>query len=381
MTKPTFVIYINNLLAYSVFCILKLFFFKKNPKASDSILFINSGQIGDLIVSSILFDNEEKFSVKYNKIVILVKDDYQELYSSYQGTFIIKFYNYKKYKWNIIYKIKLLKELRELNLKYCFNLTAARGILNDEMAILSGAKETFALNSDWKYLKKIFGEKMDSFYKEIIGKESLNEYEKHFNVLKYLVTEPILSFTPNGNKILFHFNGSNKNIINAIKDKKKLIIIAPFSSEMNRDWPMDKLKKLIALLLPNKFEIILIGSESQKGELELIHPNNKQILILAGEIKLNEIPTLLNFSSLFIGLDSGLTHIALRLRIPTIAIIGGGMYGKFLPSPLSKENIKYLFADCDHFLCEWNCKYYEKKCLTNVPVNEVYTSILSLLRN
>ena len=74
------------------------------------------------------------------------------------------------------------------------------------MAILSGAEETVALNSDWKYLKKMFGKRMDSLYKEIIGKDNINEYEKHFAVLNYLIKSPTLSFTSKGNNLFFDLN-------------------------------------------------------------------------------------------------------------------------------------------------------------------------------
>ncbi|MFA6597902.1 MAG: glycosyltransferase family 9 protein [Ignavibacteriaceae bacterium] len=380
MTKPILFTYLNNLIAYSIFSLLKIILPKKNYSSGKSILFINSGQIGDLIVSSILFDNEEFLFREYTKIILLVKDDYQELFVAYHGKFLIEFYNYRKYKWNIFYKIKLLIKLRSVGFRYCFNLTAARGILNDEMAILSGAEETLALNSDWKYLKKIFGKRMDSLYKEIIGKDHINEYEKHFTVLNYLVKSPVLSFTSRGNNLFFDLNNLNRRIVEPITQKEKLIVVAPYSSELNRDWPIEKYNPLIGLLINDGFKIILLGSKSQKRKLELFNVSNNEVVVLAGKLKLHEIPTLLNLATLFIGLDSGLTHIALRLNIPTVAIIGGGMHGKFLPAPFISENIKYLSAGCEYFLCEWKCKYHVQKCVADIQTDVVYASILTLLK-
>lgn len=379
MTKPSYIIYCNNILAYILFSILKLIFPKNTAAGTSSALFINSGQLGDIIISTLIFDNEEKLLKKHHSITFVIKEEYKQLFASYKGGINILFYNYKHYKWNLIYKIKLLRSLRSTKFKYCFNLTAARGILNDELSLLAGAEETYALNSDWKYLKKIFGKRMDSYYNGIIGRDNVNEYEKHFAVLKYLLPNPFLQFTQKGNIILFELDQKNKTNVEGDHGNNRRIIIAPFSSLMNRDWPINKLKHLFEKLKETNYKVTLIGSKSQKKKLVMFGKTNEQIKVLAGELPLNKLPILLNSSILFVGLDSGLTHLALRLGIPTVAIIGGGMHGKFLPSPCSKGRANYLFATCDYFMCEWNCRYKEKKCITDVDVCDVYNTIEAIL--
>lgn len=355
-------------------CILPVTAQKKNK----SILFINSGQIGDLIVSSTLFENEQALLANYKRIVFLFRDDYKELFFNYAGCIEIKYYNYFKYKFNPFYKFRLLKGLRDVNFKYCFNLSAARGILNDEMAILIGAGETFALNSDWKHLKKLFGGKMDSFYSEIIGNTVFNEYEKHFFVLKHLLINPSICFNSVTNNFLFNLKASNPIIDKMVVDKREIIAIAPFSSNTTRDWPLEKLISLIALLVKDNYRIVILCSKKQSSKLNGIENVDNQVIILNGILQLNEIPLFLTQTKVFLGLDSGITHIAIRLGIPTVALIGGGMFGKFLPPPFSCDFNKFLYESCEYFNCEWRCRYKEKNCINNVSVEVVYEALLFL---
>ena len=152
-------IYIKSLIDLFILVILRLLlkpFFAK----SNNILFINTGQIGDLIVSSIILENDIVFEGK-GEIVFVVKDQYLQLFKNYNGKVKILGYNYIKYKYSLLYKYKFLMNLRHIGFKKCYNLTTARGILNDQMALLSGAEEIYCLNSNWKYLTNFFGKKLD----------------------------------------------------------------------------------------------------------------------------------------------------------------------------------------------------------------------------
>lgn len=120
-------------------------FFLKSEKRNEkkSILFINTGQIGDLMVSSLLLDNDDIFD--NSRVYFLIKDKYLELFKEYYGKVEIIGYNYQRYKWSIFFKIKFIKYLHSLKLSKCYNVTSARGILNDEMSLLSGADEVYCL--------------------------------------------------------------------------------------------------------------------------------------------------------------------------------------------------------------------------------------------
>jgi ADP-heptose:LPS heptosyltransferase len=79
--------------------------------------------------------------------------------------------------------------------------------------------------------------------------------------------------------------------------------------------------------------------------------------------------------SLYIGNDSGLTHLAHQLNAPLIAIIGGGKFGKFFPYK-EREDAVFLFDQMDCFGCDWNCIHDKRYCLINVSPELVYAKII-----
>lgn len=359
-----FICFIKNIIGYIEYLVLKVILFNSKRKSENNILFINTGQIGDLIVSSIILENDQVFEGK-GKIIFVVKDQYLQLLKNYNGKVEILGYNYSKYKFSLLYKYKFLINLRHIGFRRCYNLTTARGILNDQMALLSGAEEIYCLNSNWEYLTKFFGKRLDQKYSKIITKNYFNEYDKNIEVIKSINKK----YTP-----VFNYN----KVFPLIENNNDYdIAIVPFSSENNRDWEIQKFDKLITVL-SQKYKIILLGSFVQRMKLYNLKNDNNNIIVKAGELNLNDLPNVIKNTKLFLGLDSGLTHIALKVETPLIAIIGGGNYGKFFPYKESGK-VKYLYHKMDCFSCEWRCVHKEPYCLTEVSVDEVLENVNELI--
>lgn len=365
--------YLKNYFEFLVFWVLNIILPTVN-KRNDSLLLINTGQIGDLVVSSVLLENPKIFN-GYEKVQFLIRHQYLELFKNYKGRVEFIGYNYINYKFSLIYKFKFLSILRKEGFKKCIHLTAARGILNEEITHLVGAKETIALNSFWKYLGNSLGKYFDKKYSRIIASDILNEYEKHYELIKFLGGSET--------KIVFNndvtFGEENNSINKNFEDYKESIVIAPFSSLMNREWKREYYFASIHKLKENH-KIVLLGAENQKKDLEELSGKSANVRVLAGELKLHEIPILLKKAKLFIGQDSGLTHIALKMGTPLIAIIGGGEFGRFFPYKES-EKVKYLYSKMDCFLCHWQCKKKEMFCITEISADDVILEVKNVFSN
>ena len=345
----------------------------KNNK-SQNLLFINTGRIGDLVVSSALLENPDVFN-NYNEVVFVVNENYAELFNDYSGRVQFVKYDHKKYKYSLKYRLDFLNRLRNKCFSYCINLTAARGMLNDEITLLSGAKHKYCLNKNYRYLGNFYGKKMDKKYDGIIADDIINEYEKHFELMKFLNKDYTKSFQIENT---FTFRTDKINLSDDLSGKQNFIVIAPFSSERNRDWSKNKLQDLIRVL-SNKYLIILLGSKLQQRELYSLKDDSNSVEVMAGLLKLNEVAGILKRCKLFIGGDSGLTHIALKIGIPFISLIGGGQFGRFFPIGESEKR-KFLYHKVDCFGCEWNCIHPERYCITEVKVETVLTEANKILK-
>jgi len=373
--EPALLTYLKNTFAFSILLLQRLFL--RPAVKGSNILFINTGQIGDLIISSVIFRNAESIKKIYGKIYLLVKKEYGELAESYTGVNVIK-WNCKKYKYNILYRVKFSGGLRRLGISDCYNLTAARGVTVDELSLLSGAKNIYALNSNFRYLKKLFGKITDNMYSNILAENVENEFEKNLAVLKYLDIKNYKTET---------FLNINSSVLKRIKTKLKpfdsniKIVIAPFTELKIKNWCKEKYIELIKLILETykNAVILLIGTKSMMHEIDYFVSNHsKRVINLAGKHSIMESAAILYFSNLFIGNDSGFTHIAKALHKPLIGIIGGGSNGYFIPYSQKQEEV-YLFKTMNCFKCEWRCIHKKPYCLTDVSVDEVMENINSLL--
>ncbi len=80
-------------------------------------------------------------------------------------------------------------------------------------------------------------------------------------------------------------------------------------------------------------------------------------------------------SKLFIGNDSGFTHIAKAIGIPFIAVIGGGMYGKFFQDAATNKSQYFFYDTMDCFGCKWNCIYDKPYCITNIKPADIFIAV------
>jgi heptosyltransferase-2 len=273
--------------------------------------------------------------------------------------------------------------LKKIGFGKCIHLTAARGIINDELALLSCASEVICLNNNWKYLKKLFGKRMDSYYDEVIYYDTINEHLRHVQIMGHILDKKINPDSVINIKETTENAAITKlNSLWAGYDSKHIVAIAPMSDELLRNWDNKNYIQLCQQIIRNhKHSIVLLGTQSQREKIdEIAKFDEKRIFNASGYFSVLESAAIVKHSDLFIGNDSGFTHIAKALNKKFIAIIGGGSYNMFFPYN-EKENDNLFFHKMDCFSCEWKCIYDKAYCVQNVTVQQVYSRTAELLKN
>lgn len=163
-------------------------------------------------------------------------------------------------------------------------------------------------------------------------------------------------------KLYMHPNALDEFSEN-IKEFKDNILIHSQSGGDIKDW--DKFYELVQTL--NRTDIIQVGGEDDKR----INGTRD----MRGKLTFNETYCLCKKSKLFIGLDSGIEHIATASDIPTIILQGAsipetsGAFGKNVVHIVSKSP------------CELRCHGISgkcikgTKCINNITVEEVLTQV------
>jgi len=159
---------------------------------------------------------------------------------------------------------------------------------------------------------------------------------------------------------------------------RPIIAIKPGSSfGQARVWPVQQQMELTKKLTAENRQIVLVGSTSSRAIAEAIMTGLKLNLVdLVGKLTLEEVPPILARCQVFVGNDSGLTHLANLLGVPVVALFGPTdpeTCGPVLP-PVSILKKSVPCAPCSYKTCP-----YDHRCLNNIQPDEVYQAVRNFL--
>jgi len=165
------------------------------------------------------------------------------------------------------------------------------------------------------------------------------------------------------------------------KTSRYVIGMSPGGDRKNRHWKAEHYAKLADMLIDSlNAQIILLGSPVETDIAAYIESQMRNIPInLAGQLSLDELTYIMNQFDLLVANDSGPMHIAIALKIPTVAIFGPSdpaMTGPYASHDLFRVVSKDIHCrpclkeTCDHVLC-----------LESLMPDEVYSKCIELLKD
>lgn len=186
-----------------------------------------------------------------------------------------------------------------------------------------------------KIIRTLFwfsGKKVAATNKGRKAKKELTRHEnKIFQPVKSMFENHIETFV----KLGFSLDLSNpvfpekvilpKEILNEIPFlNEKKIGIAPFAQYESKVYPLDLMQKVIDELATNSnYSIYLFGGG--KKEIELLNKlqnNHKNVVVLAGKLKLEQELAIISNLGVMLSMDSGNAHIAAMLGVKVITLWG-----------------------------------------------------------
>jgi ADP-heptose:LPS heptosyltransferase len=101
------------------------------------------------------------------------------------------------------------------------------------------------------------------------------------------------------------------------------LVIHPGSGSRNKNWPLGHWAELLGELVPAFDEVLLISGESDTDMLEAVRPLIPATkLRLCANRSLWDLVSELSQATLFIGHDSGVSHVAAATGVATVALFG-----------------------------------------------------------
>ena len=213
-------------------------------------------------------------------------------------------------------------------------------------------------------------------------KENIEGHNSWYNNAK-LLKRLNVTVTKTDYVKLLHVNKKNSDL----SFPEKFVIISPGTSKrrLAKTWQKEKFAKLM-LLLKEKYglcSVLVGGMDNQVYNSEIISILEKKgrkkdidILDLTGKIGLGSLCSVIRRASLFVGIDSGVMHMASSLDIPVV-----GLFGPTDPFYVGPQNDRSIVVREESMECVpcylAYCKH--RDCMRKLDVYKVFDACKQLL--
>ena len=283
-----------------------------------------------------------------------------------------------RYRWNI------LRKVRNFGAKIAIQPTYSREFYHGDSLIRASnasKKVSSAGNmSNRDQLKSILA---DRWHTELIpsSPEQLSELERNAEFFSGFIKKLYLPSYP-------ELELSGDCNIQELK-RKSFYILSLGANKKYREWPYKYYAKIAQKIHKKTGWLGLIcGAENEFDLGEHIKKLcDAPLQNYTGQTTLSELTCLLAKSQILISNETGTAHIANAVGTPTVCILGGGHFGRFVPYPeLSGKinNLKVVYHKMPCYGCDWKCVYHIKDedpapCISNISVDAVWNEVKILL--
>jgi len=379
-------------------------------KKAKKILILRPDNLGDIILFSGMLREIRKY---YNnsKIIILVKRDFSDYvklcphvdevlnwedllddikYSAISNKIVKKISNKKivdlisKIVWHIRRNTKYKSDLLISPVR---SVTGGKDGIHWVVSQLK-SKEKIGISGDICRQTTLEDKQAVGIYSKRMHIEKENYWQHelitHMEYLKYIgVTDGIKNLWPE----LWQGVCENVNVEKLMPCNRGAvtIVVCPGSAEAVKNYPVEKYEDIFKSVdaIPNT-KLILLGTKRDavlcdKIKNSLIGCENiTGIYNLAGKTSILQMMKVVEMSDLLLTVDTSVAHVGITLKKPTVAIVGGGHYGRFLPWG-NDEILKVSKKVMGCFYCNWKCVYPEVRCIRDIPAKCVASNINYLL--
>ncbi len=236
--------------------------------------------------------------------------------------------------------------------------------------IISIVRYKHLINISATWLQKIIGIKIPAkLLPTLLEESNLNK-------------KSIVDYMHNEESLLIRLSYSKDHPLSKIFDKKTIVFSTGSSEKWSsKRWEIEKFILLIKKLKTPYLDIALVGTDIEKDDALLIEHTIPDIKNFVGKTTLGELKILLANAMLYVGNDSGPSHMAAALGTNTVTIFASTgihhcvKFGKYQGSHYCikpKEDI--TCHPCYKPKCPTN-----KECTKSISVDEVYTVIQRII--
>lgn len=171
--------------------------------------------------------------------------------------------------------------------------------------------------------------------------------------------------------------------------RQPYFVIFPSAFWDGKMWPAERFGELLSKLTESNGGLAVLCGSCEERALcaQIIDSSGMEALNLAGETSLPELVEVIRRAKILVGNDTSAVHIAAAVGTPSVCILGGGHYGRFMPYVVEAgDHIAPVpvIHRMDCFGCNWQCTQPHEKgiavpCISHITVDQVLEAIEKIL--
>jgi ADP-heptose:LPS heptosyltransferase len=352
---------------------------------SNSLLLVRTDGIGDFVLFTPALKHIRRIFDGY-RISIIVNQVVADLARTCPYLDEVIACDMTRYRWGFAYRLKTIRGLRTGNFDTAIYPAFSQEPLAQELTYCSGAKETVVTDGDLNNITASLKKKNEKYFSRRLKVPShiLPELESNRIVVEMLTGQRIepSSFLPE-----LWLTESDRlsagRILAAegLKPESELIVGLSVGASWNgKQWPAERFVQTARkMMVTYAAQVIVVGSPKDASFASSvcsdIGPGGH---VLVGKTTLRELAGVFEVCDLLIANDSGPLHIAVAVGTPTLAIMGGGHFGRFYPyGDLNRHRMVFQKMDC--YQCNWQCIYETTRCIQEISVGDVWRAAQQMM--
>ncbi len=287
---------------------------------------------------------------------------------------------------NLAYRWDMLRKLRAHGFDIVIQPRFSREFRYEDAIIKSSpAKERIGMDGDLSNINAGQKRRGDRHYTRLIkpGTEGVSELDRNAAFINALLKEG--SFVPQRPGLLREM----------WKDVKSPSIEGPYyvlalgAGWDQKRWPLEYFAALAAKIYKKTGWVGVIGGDGktdQELSKRLAGMEGLGIKDHVGKFSLQDSIGAIARARFLVGNDSGMAHVAAAVGIPSVCVLGGGQFGRFLPYPSGmKEGAPIsVYTQMPCYDCNWRCIHKIHKgrpypCIQEITVEQVWKQVEALI--
>lgn len=174
---------------------------------------------------------------------------------------------------------------------------------------------------------------------------------------------------------------ANSSFENPIKSAR-YVVVAPGGGTLAKKWAPSKFASLASKLVQEQgYKIVIVGgnAENEYRDAILSAIPEDRCLDLVANLPLRDLAAVISNAELFVGTDTGATHLAAFIGVPTVVVFSG-VADHNIWEPLGKSVcvVRKPIACAPCHIARIEQCVAEHKCMGDISVDDVYDALLRL---